>query len=112
MDIDKPKDMAAMPDDDESKTAYWRQHVSAWRDADLSQREYTRQHGLSIARFTYWKNKFYPSTPVRKKDFVPVRLGSPAGTVRLLHPSGLVIECAAGTEISWLRSLLGLSDAS
>jgi hypothetical protein len=49
---------------------------------------------------------------VVKDSFVPVRLCAPQNPVRLIHPNGLVIECQAGTDVSWLRLLLGLADAS
>ena len=112
MDINTPETLSAMPDNDQDRTTFWHQHVQAWRGASTSQREYARAHGLSITRFTYWKNKLDPTTLVRKKDFVPVRLGSPSGSVRLTHPSGLVIECPVGTDITWPHSLLGLPNAS
>ena len=52
------------PDNDATRTASWREHINAWRETGQTQRAYTRQHELSIARFTYWKNKFYPPTHV------------------------------------------------
>jgi len=106
------KVLTAIPDDDANRTAFWQQHIDAWRKTTLTQRGYAKQHGLSIARFTYWKSKFYRNAPVTKKDFVPVRVTEPQGPIRFMHPSGVVIECSTGTEVTWLRSLLGLEDAS
>ena len=100
------------PDNDATRTAFWREHINAWREAGQTQREYARQHELSIARFTYWKNKFYPTTALVKDSFVPVRLAAAPSPVRLTHPNGLVIECQVGTDAPWLRLLLGLADAS
>jgi hypothetical protein len=100
------------PDNDATRTSFWREHINAWRDTGQTQREYARQHELSIARFTYWKSKFYPTTTVLKDSFVPVRLSAAPNPVRLIHPNGLIIECPAGTDVPWLRLLLGLADAS
>jgi hypothetical protein len=99
-------------DNDVTRTAFWHEHIDAWREAGQTQREYARQHELSIARFTYWKSKFYPSTTMVKDRFVPVRLSATPNSVRVTHPNGMVIECPAGTDVPWLRLLLGLADAS
>jgi len=105
-------DLTLSPDDDLTRSTFWQQHIDAWRDAELSQCEYARQHELSIARFTYWKNKFYPTTSSAGGDFVSVRIKGPQMPVRLIHPGGVVIECPVGTDVSWLQSLMGLKNAS
>lgn len=98
-----------IPEDDAGRAAFWREHVEAWRQSQLSQRGYARQHDLPIARFTYWKNKLYPSKP--SGDFVEVNVSAGA-LVRIHHPSGMVIECMPDTSVRWLRDLLGFDDAS
>jgi hypothetical protein len=40
------------------KRRFWKKHIDAWRDGDLSQRQYCREHGLKYHRFIYWKEKF------------------------------------------------------
>ena len=108
MEFEDTNDLTPLPDDDLTRATFWKQHVDAWGDTDLSQREYARQHELSIVRFTYWKNKFYPKTSPVHGDFVPVRIEGSQVPVRLIHPGGVVIECSAGTDVSWLQSLFGL----
>lgn len=98
-----------IPEDNDERKAYWQEHVDAWRQSHLSQREYARQHGLPIARFTYWKNKLYPNT--RSSGFVELQVESTA-PVRIHHPSGPVIDCPPGTDVHWLRALLGIDHAS
>jgi hypothetical protein len=41
-----------------------------------------------------------------------VRVTATRRPVRLIHPGGLVIECQAGTDVSWLQSLMGLTRAT
>jgi hypothetical protein len=107
------KDLSSLPGKDAAKTAFWKQHIDAWRDSNLTQRSYAAEHGLAIARFVYWKNKFYPNTSqAKKKRFVRARITTTQHSIRLIHPNGIVIECGVGTDVSWLRSLLGLSSAS
>jgi hypothetical protein len=40
------------PDNDATRTTFWREHINAWCETGQTQREYARQHELSIARFT------------------------------------------------------------
>jgi hypothetical protein len=110
MDTDTNDAVSARPGKDEDKTQFWRDHVDAWQASGKTQRGYATQHGLSVARFVYWKNKFYPRSTT-KAAFVPVQITTTQHPVRLIHPNGVMIECQVGTEVSWLRSLLGLSSA-
>jgi|TARA_B100000315_G_scaffold259247_1_gene314497 hypothetical protein len=103
------ENLPAIPEEDSERTVFWTQHVEAWHQSAFSQREYARQHQLPIARFTYWKNKLYPNP--RESGFVQVNLEASA-SVRIHHPTGTVIECLAGTDVGWLRSLLGMMHAS
>ncbi len=112
MDPDTTVSVSNTPGQDEAKTQYWRHHVSAWQASKLTQRGYATKHGLAIARFVYWKNKFCPAKPVMKQDFVKVRVDATRHSVRFTHPSGVVIECAAGTDVAWLQSILGLTHAT
>jgi len=105
-------DVSSLPGQATAKTAFWQQHVKAWQDSKLTQRAYAKKHGLVVARFVYWKNKLYPSSRTEQKQFVPVRATTPQHSVRLINPNGFVIECTAGTDVSWLRSLMGLNSAS
>ncbi len=101
--------IASTPGQNTSKTQFWRDHVDTWRRSGQTQRGYAKQQGLAIPRFVYWKNKFYPNTPLKAKDFVPVQITTTQSPVRLIHPNGVTIECPAGTDVSWLRSLLWLN---
>ena len=98
-----------IPEDDAGREAFWTEHIEAWRQSNLSQREYARRHDLPIARFTYWKNKLYPREP--SSSFVELKM-EPGMPVRIQHPAGAVIECLPGTDVRWLRALLGIDDAS
>ena len=48
---------------------FWREHLQAWRDGDLNQREYCERHGLALKRFGNWRAKFKV-----KETFVPQNL--------------------------------------
>jgi len=97
-----------------AKHAHWKRHVEAWQGSGLSQRAYAQQHNLVFTRFVYWKNKLQPNHRVSRKSFAAVKLDPVQSSmpVRLILPTGLIIECQAGTDVVWLRSLMGLSHAS
>ena len=40
------------------KECYWRKQVAKWHNSGLSQAEFSRQAGLSIKVFGYWKRRF------------------------------------------------------
>ncbi len=102
---------SSLPGRNESKTAFWQQHVDTWLDSGLTQRAYAKLHGLTVARFVYWKNKLHPNPRTKQKQFVAVRVAALQHPIRLIHPNGFVIECNTGTDVSWLRSLMGLNNA-
>ncbi len=114
MEADINDELSAVAGDDEARSRFWQHHLNAWQTSGLTQRAYAREHNLPVARFTYWKGKFYPSTPIAKggeSDFVSVRLDTIQSPVRLRHPGGVIVECPAGTDVIWLRSLMGFSSA-
>ncbi len=39
------------------KSKFWRAHVKAWKDSNLSRAEYCRRQGLKTHRLCYWINK-------------------------------------------------------
>lgn len=113
METDTSDGVSARPGQNDAKTRFWREHIDAWQQSNLTQRAYATQQGLPVARFVYWKNKFYPNRASSRADFVPVRVATPsASSLRLILPSGVIIECTTGTDVSWLRALLGLAVAS
>ena len=115
MEADVNDELSAVADDNEAKSRFWQHHLNAWQASGLTQRAYARQHNLPAARFTYWKGKFYPGTSIDKASksaFVPVRLDSLQSPIRLRHPGGVIVECPAGTDVNWLRLLMGFNSAS
>ena len=35
----------------------WQQHIDEWQRSGLSQQDYCRSHGISLASFGYWRRK-------------------------------------------------------
>lgn len=99
-----------IPEADGDREAFWRGHVEAWQASELTQRQYVREHGLPLARFTYWKGKLVPRES-RVDGFVRMHLAA-TPVIVIRHPSGNVVECASGTDPAWLRALLGMDHAA
>ena len=84
---------------------FWEDHVTAWKQSDLSQAEYCRQNALPLSSFYTWKAKFEPNklVPVEVKDddlddshyismtVEKMRIQLPNG-IELQIPSNLSIE--------------------
>ena len=101
--------LPTIPEDQAGRETFWAHHIEKWRQSNLSQREYARRHQLPVVRFTYWKNKFHPSR--KESEFIRVDVESSA-PVRIHVRSGTVVECLPGTDITWLRALFGMHDAT
>lgn len=82
------------------KLKYWQEHFQAWRDSNLSNREYCQKHNISIKLFSSWKTKLYKLNPDLKlisspevSVFVPITIeeknthkdAAPAICVELQH---------------------------
>ena len=103
-----------LPRHPDANSAHWKQHVKAWQTSGLSQRAYAHKHDLTLSSFYYWQRKLKPGRRVSKRRFASVKVTPAQSTsfIRLVHPSGLVIECPAGTDVAWLQSLMDLNHAS
>ncbi|HYM85649.1 MAG TPA: hypothetical protein VET30_02825 [Pseudoxanthomonas sp.] len=88
---------------------FWRRHLEAWHQSDLTQDAYCASHGLSTKTFYRWRRKEKESVAAAKSSLtlVPVSLGTPTpgSVVRLHSPGGWKIELADGS-IPWLPDLL------
>lgn len=99
-----------LPVDDVDRVAFWTQHLQVWQRSGLSQAAYAKQHELPLARLGYWKRKL--DADVDRPGFVRVTVASSTAPVRIHHRSGTLIECQPGTDVHWLRDLLGMNNAS
>ena len=90
---------------------FWREHLDAWHQGDLTQKAYCANHGLGEKAVYRWHRKEKEAIAAAKATLtlVPTRLGSPTpatGTVVRLHsPGGWRIELPAGGT-PWLADLL------
>jgi hypothetical protein len=101
--------LPAIPESNTERAAFWARHVEDLLQSKLSHRAYAEQHGLPLARLTYWKQKLRPQP--RSTAFVRASVEA-TSPVRIHHRSGAVIECLPGTDVVWLKQLLGMPDAS
>jgi len=88
---------------------FWRGHLAAWHQSDLTQRAYCARHGLGERAFYRWHRREKEAIAAGKAmlTLVPVNVGtSPTGNVIWLHsPGGWRIELPAG-DVPALADLL------
>ncbi len=88
---------------------FWRGHLAAWHQSDLTQRAYCAQHGLGERAFYRWHRREKEAIAAGKATLtlVPVNVGtSLTGKVIRLHsPGGWRIELPAG-DVPALADLL------
>ncbi|MDP2431648.1 MAG: hypothetical protein Q8O33_06420 [Pseudomonadota bacterium] len=88
---------------------FWRGHLAAWHQSDLTQRAYCARHGLGERAFYRWHRREKEAIAAGKATLtlVPVNVGtSPTGNVIRLHsPGGWRIELPAG-DVPALADLL------
>ncbi len=76
---------------------YWRRHLEAWHQSDLTQKAYCASQGLSVESLRRWRRR--ERAAKLSLTLVPVSVGS-AGTgnvVRLRSPDGWEIELPSGS---------------
>ncbi|MBU1665568.1 MAG: hypothetical protein KKG92_09220 [Gammaproteobacteria bacterium] len=88
---------------------FWRGHLAAWHQSDLTQRAYCARHGLGERAFYRWHRREKEAIAAGKATLtlVPVNVDtSPTGNVIRLHsPGGWRIELPAG-DVPALADLL------
>ena len=98
-----------------SKAAFWRRHLVAWRDSGQSQAAYCRRHGLSLARFGYWRGRWRstlsPSAP-SAQALVPIVLSEVPRSderIEVTFPNGLQARLPVGMEAArWMPMIQAL----
>jgi len=87
---------------------FWRTHIEAWDRSELTQREYSAQHGLAARGFYRWRRKHKEAKAANASlTLVPVSVSGPAANavVRLHSSGGWRIEVPGG-NVSWLAEMV------
>ncbi|CUB06873.1 IS66 family insertion sequence element accessory protein TnpA [Marinomonas fungiae] len=74
----------------------WADHIEKWRASGLSIKAFCEQEGLVYHQFSYWRQKFSPSTnSTTGSKLVPVSLATPfmpSSNLEILLPNGMIIR--------------------
>ena len=88
---------------------FWRRHLEAFYQGDLTQKEYCVTHSLSERTFYRWHNKEKDMIAAAKSTLtlVPVNVGGGIAerVVSLHSPSGWRLDVAR-SDVRWLAELL------
>jgi len=86
--------------------------IKKWNKSGTNQKEFCRQHDITIHSFHYWQRKMrrYHSTPV--PGFIPVETVPPPptnvsnGEIQIQYPNGVLVILDKAVSISRLRALI------
>jgi len=88
---------------------YWRRHLEAWHQSDLTQKAYCASQGLSVESLRRWRRREKAALVAAKSSLtlVPVSVGMVAAgnIVRLRSPDGWEIEMP-GSSVPMLIDFL------
>ena len=88
---------------------YWRRHLEAWRQSDLTQKAYCASQGLSVESLRRWRRREKATLAAAKSSLtlVPVSVGKAetVSVVRLRSPRGWEIELP-GSSVPLLVDVL------
>lgn len=92
---------------------YWRRHLEAWHQSDLTQKAYCASHGLSTESLRRWRRREKDARAATKATLtlVPVSIAKPdsVGVVRLRSPGGWEIELPGSSVPLLVDALKDLS---
>jgi hypothetical protein len=91
---------------------YWRRHLEAWHQSDLTQKAYCANNGLSVESLRRWRRREKDAGVALESSLtlVPVSVGKldTASVVRLRSPGGWEIELPGSSVpllVDFLRQL-------
>ena len=76
----------------DQKHYFWKQHIEAWRESQLSQRVYCDQNKLSFSSFGYWRKRLQTNKNAEKK-LIPVTVMRSLPSINIYLPTGMRLEC-------------------
>jgi hypothetical protein len=90
-----------------------RRHVEAWRQSELSQADYCRQHGINPKTFSRWTRLELARDKDAPLDIIPIHIvrSAPAAASTeanvILHlAQGAQLELSTAVSPRWLAELL------
>lgn len=97
-----------------SERENWRQEmfflIKQWQTSGINQRDFCKQHDLSIHAFHYWLRKYKQSNTTSKDGFLPVEIGPPVndprGDIQIHYPNGVLITLDKAVSISRIKALI------
>lgn len=60
------------------KARQWRDQIQGWQQSGLSQRNYCREHGLSVSTFQLWRRRLQTGASSKALEIVAVPVAQPA----------------------------------
>jgi hypothetical protein len=88
---------------------FWQQHVNTWRASGLTQKQYSKRHGLNAMTLANWSSVLQRRLRTKPgQALVPIRVmgeQTPASTIEVRQGT-LRLLVPVGTDPRWLAALL------
>ena len=88
--------------------------VQQWETSGELRKEFASRHGLTLARFDYWKRRVRrEASAVARVEFAPVRLvtdptPSDRGVIQVVLATGERLTIGDGTSVDLLRAVVSV----
>jgi len=84
--------------------------IKKWQGSGTNQKDFCKQHDLSIYTFHYWLRKYKQEYSSSSKGFIPVEI-SPVETIsqediRIEYPNGVQLTLGNSVSISRIKALI------
>lgn len=85
--------------------------IREWENSQESPGVFCSERDIRYHIFHYWRRKYFKQQ-ASSGDFIPVRIAdesqSTQGYIEIAYPNGTRVRLQAGTNLSLIRSLIGL----
>ena len=85
--------------------------IKTCEESGMNNKTFCEQNGIGQAMFYYWKKKYKETQTPHEKMFIPLHIkGDEASrdAIEICYPNGVRIKISRGTDLSIIRSFIGL----
>ena len=83
-------------------------HIKAWEESGRRREEFCKSRGISLYSFGYWRTRYLQEQGKKQSAFIPIAPHVEI-TLEIHYANGTYIKVPAGSPMSLVKSLVGLS---
>ena len=78
-----------------------------WEASGKKREDFCREHGISLARFGYWRTQYLTAEKISGDDFVTLTAGF-SSKMEIQYPNGVMLKVPKNISLSDLKALICL----